>query len=84
MASVNFGEEGAAQVAEAHCKAGIGVEAGIWSVDDPERLRASGFATRLVRVLVEIRSSNGEPDCVDQACRGGRGVDRSSPSGAER
>jgi hypothetical protein len=34
--------------------AGIGIEAGIWSVDDAERLAASGFATRVVRVLVEI------------------------------
>ena len=54
MASVNLSEPGAEIVVEALLDAGIGVEAGIWSVNDAERLAASGFATRLVRVLVEI------------------------------
>src|SRR5580693_2006932 len=54
MASVNLSEDGAETVMQALLDAGIGIEAGIWSVDDAERLAASGFATRVVRVLVEI------------------------------
>ena len=54
MASVNFSEDGAELVTEALLEAGIRVEAGIWSVADAERLAVSGFAHRLVRVLVEI------------------------------
>jgi uncharacterized protein (DUF849 family) len=54
MASVNLSEDGAETVMQALLDAGIGIEAGIWSVDDAERLAASGFAARVVRVLVEI------------------------------
>lgn len=54
MASVNLSEDGAEAVMEALFDAGVGVEAGIWSIDDAERLAASGFAARVVRVLVEI------------------------------
>jgi uncharacterized protein (DUF849 family) len=61
MASVNFSEEGAGLVVEALLGAGIGVEAGIWTVDDAERLAASGFTARVVRVLVEIVHSTPDP-----------------------
>jgi uncharacterized protein (DUF849 family) len=54
MASVNLGEEGAETVMRALLSAGIGVEAGIWSVDDAERLARSGMVDRLTRVLIEI------------------------------
>ena len=54
MASVNFGEEGAELVVEALFGAGIGVEAGVWSIDDAERLAAAHLTGRLVRVLVEV------------------------------
>jgi uncharacterized protein (DUF849 family) len=48
MASVNLSEDGAETVMQALLDAGIGIEAGIWSVDDAERLAASGFAARVV------------------------------------
>ena len=34
-------------------EAGVGIEAGVWSVEDAERLAASGLAGRITRVLVE-------------------------------
>ena len=39
-ASVNVSERGAPAVAEALAEAGIGVEAGVWTVEDAERLAA--------------------------------------------
>jgi uncharacterized protein (DUF849 family) len=65
MASVNFSEAGAGLVIEALLEAGIAVEAGVWTVDDAERLAASGFASRVVRVLVEIVHPT--PDPVGEA-----------------
>jgi uncharacterized protein (DUF849 family) len=61
MASVNLSEDGAGEVMEALVSAGIGVEAGIWSVADAERLAATGFAGRLERVLVEIVHPTADP-----------------------
>jgi uncharacterized protein (DUF849 family) len=54
-ASVNLSEEGAADVMRALLEAGVGIEAGVWSVEDAERLAASGLGGRLTRVLVEPR-----------------------------
>jgi hypothetical protein len=33
--------------------AGVGIEAGVWSVEDAERLAASGLGDRVTRVLIE-------------------------------
>ena len=52
-ASVNLSEEGAADVMRALLAAGVGIEAGVWSVEDAERLAASGVADRVTRVLIE-------------------------------
>lgn len=52
-ASVNLSEAGAPLVMEALTSAGVGIEAGVWSVEDAERLAASGFGDRLTRILVE-------------------------------
>jgi uncharacterized protein (DUF849 family) len=52
-ASVNVCEDGFALIAEALLRAGIDVEAGVWSVADVQRLAASGLADRVARVLVE-------------------------------
>ncbi len=52
-ASVNVSEAGWDRVAEALLGAGVGVEAGVWSVADAERLAASGLGGRLTRILVE-------------------------------
>jgi uncharacterized protein (DUF849 family) len=54
MASVNLSEDGAEAIMEALFDAGVGIEAGIWSVDDAEILADSDFASRVVRTLVEI------------------------------
>jgi uncharacterized protein (DUF849 family) len=52
-ASVNLSEPGAERVMRALLDAGVGIEAGVWSVEDAERLAATGLADRLVRVLIE-------------------------------
>lgn len=52
-ASVNMSEPGAAGVMRALLDAGVGIEAGVWSVEDVELLGATGLAHRVTRVLVE-------------------------------
>lgn len=52
-ASVNLSEPGAADVMEALLDAGVGIEAGVWSVEDAERLAASEAGGRVTRILVE-------------------------------
>lgn len=51
--SVNFAEDGAAELCELLQRLGVGIEAGVWTVVDVEALLASGFARHVVRVLVE-------------------------------
>lgn len=58
-ASVNLSEEGAAEVMGALLEVGIGVEAGVWSVEDAERLAATGLAGRVTRILVEVMEGMG-------------------------
>lgn len=53
LATVNVSEDGAADVMGALLEIGIGVEAGIWSVEDVERLASLGLAEDVTRVLVE-------------------------------
>jgi uncharacterized protein (DUF849 family) len=53
FASVNVSEDGAADVMAALLDAGVGIEAGVWSVADAERLAATGLGARLTRILVE-------------------------------
>ena len=60
FASVNLSEPGAAGVMDALLDAGIGIEAGVWSPEDAERLAASGHADRLTRVLVEVMRGSGD------------------------
>ena len=52
-ASVNLSESGAADVMQTLLEAGVGIEAGVWSVEDAERLAASGVGDRVTRVLIE-------------------------------
>jgi uncharacterized protein (DUF849 family) len=52
-ASVNLSEAGARELMAALLDRGIGIEAGVWSVEDAERLAASGLAGRVTRILVE-------------------------------
>jgi uncharacterized protein (DUF849 family) len=53
FASVNLSEPGHPEVMAALADAGIGIEAGVWTVEDVAALERSGFADALVRVLVE-------------------------------
>jgi uncharacterized protein (DUF849 family) len=59
-ASVNLSEPGATGVMRALLAAGIGIEAGVWSVADADRLAASGLAGRVLRVLVEVMEGSGD------------------------
>lgn len=59
FASVNLHEEGAARVMEALLAAGIGVEAGVWTVEEVDVLAETGLADRLLRVLVEPMDGDG-------------------------
>ena len=52
-AGVNFGEEGAVELATTLFARGIGVEAGIFSVDDAQRLIAAGLAQQCHHVQIE-------------------------------
>ncbi|MCW3015809.1 MAG: hypothetical protein JWO02_2901 [Solirubrobacterales bacterium] len=52
-ASVNLSEPGAARIMQALLEAGIGIEAGVWTVEDAERLAAAGLAPEVTRILVE-------------------------------
>jgi uncharacterized protein (DUF849 family) len=52
-ASVNVSEPGAPDIMNALREAGVGIEAGVWSVEDVERLAATGMADKVRRVLVE-------------------------------
>ena len=53
FASVNLSERGHAEVMGALRDAGVGIEAGVWTVADVAALERSGFAGELVRVLIE-------------------------------
>ena len=52
-ASVNVCEPGAARIMEALLAAGVGIEAGVWTVEDADRLAATGLAHEITRVLIE-------------------------------
>lgn len=67
MASVNLSEDGAGPVMQALLGQGIGVEAGIWSVDDVYRLARTGLHDRVVRILVEIINPAGDPEAEARA-----------------
>jgi uncharacterized protein (DUF849 family) len=51
--SVNLSEPGATEVMKALIQAGVGIEAGVWTVEDAELLAASGLGELVTRILVE-------------------------------
>lgn len=51
--SVNLSEPGATEIMGILIQNGIGIEAGVWTVEDAERLAASGLGGRVTRILVE-------------------------------
>lgn len=65
FASVNFSEAQALKVCELLDLEGIGIEAGLSSVEDAKRFVASDFAKRAVRVLVEIERGPYESPAVE-------------------
>jgi uncharacterized protein (DUF849 family) len=52
-ATVNLSEDGSVEVMCALLGAGVGIEAGVWTVEDAEMLIASGLGDRLLRVCIE-------------------------------
>ena len=52
-ASVNLSEPGAVEIMKALIQASIGIEAGVWTVEDAEQLGTSGLGGKVTRILVE-------------------------------
>ncbi|MBR7829830.1 3-keto-5-aminohexanoate cleavage protein [Actinospica sp. MGRD01-02] len=52
-ASVNLSEPGAIEIIKALLEAGIGIEAGVWTIADAELLTASDVAERVMRLMIE-------------------------------
>jgi uncharacterized protein (DUF849 family) len=52
-ATVNMSEDGAGQVMDALLVAGVGIEAGVWTVEDAEALARTGLGDRVLRVCIE-------------------------------
>jgi len=51
--SINLSEPGATDLMRAVLEAGVGIEAGVWTVEDAEVLAASGLGGEVTRILVE-------------------------------
>ncbi|MGA7672314.1 MAG: 3-keto-5-aminohexanoate cleavage protein [Nitrolancea sp.] len=51
--SVNISEEGSLEVMRLLLEIGVGIEAGVWTVEDAEMLGESGLGNRTTRILVE-------------------------------
>jgi uncharacterized protein (DUF849 family) len=58
--SVNLSEDGALEVMRALLAAGIGIEAGVWTVADAELLVRSGLADQMTRVMIEPVEVSGD------------------------
>jgi uncharacterized protein (DUF849 family) len=54
-ASVNFSEPGTAELCGHFLSSHIGIEAGIWSVEDTHLLLKLGLADRCLRILIELQ-----------------------------
>ena len=66
--SVNFSEPGATELMEVLAGIRVGIEAGVWTVEDTARLGASGLGGRLTRILVEpgeLRLQDSEDKAAD-------------------
>ena len=72
FASVNLSEEGAAELAALLLAKGVGVEAGVWSVADAERLGEAGLAGRCTRILIELVRER----TVDEALAAAAAIER--------
>jgi uncharacterized protein (DUF849 family) len=63
-ASVNLSEEGALEVIDLLNERGVGVEAGVWSLDDARVLLDNGLDDACTRVLVEVDAEYDPDDAV--------------------
>lgn len=61
FASVNFSEDGAAEFGQVLLERGVGIEAGLWTVDDARALVAAGLHNRCTRLLLEPREREAGP-----------------------
>lgn len=77
FASVNLAEDGAAAVMAALLDRGIDVEAGLATVEDVDRLLATGLADRVLRVLVEVEDLDAKA-AVARAAAIDEALDRAS------
>ena len=82
-ASVNLCEPGAVEIAEVLLRNGIGVEAGVWTVEDAVTLARSGIKDCIQRVLIEPVRAGGVDEALALTARihvaldeGGVGVPR--------
>jgi uncharacterized protein (DUF849 family) len=82
FASINLSEPDAAPLADALLELGVGVEAGLSTVDDVEALARACFAARCVRHLIEVEASS-DDRAVDLAWRVDRALD-GTPADAPR
>lgn len=60
FASINLNEEAVDELASLLLSRGIAIEAGVWVPEDVDRLAASSFAGRIMRVLIEAEDATGE------------------------
>jgi uncharacterized protein (DUF849 family) len=60
FASINLNEPGCDDLARLLLERGIAIEAGVWVPEDVDRLAASSFADRILRVLIEPEDTTGE------------------------
>jgi uncharacterized protein (DUF849 family) len=75
FASVNLSEPGTDELAALLADLGIPVEGGLWTADDADRLAASAFGDRVIRVLIEPMDH--DPDAaVASAARIEQALDR--------
>src|SRR6516162_6188699 len=60
FASVNFSEPGTADLCRHFLTCNVGIEAGIWTVEDAHLLLKLGLADRCLRVLIELQEQERE------------------------
>ncbi len=76
--SINLSEAGVPELCDRLLSRRIGIEAGVWTVDDARTLAALGIADRCVRVLVEAQPSEARA----QSTRRERSTRRSTETGS--
>lgn len=65
LVTANQGEDGIVELCEVLVNRGIGIEAGLLSLDDAHRFMAAGVASRCVRAMVEPLDADADADAAD-------------------